>query len=606
MRTVEFTPVLQCLLPRNKKTIAVTFGQSKFIDNDAFAPQNKPKIHSFKTAGYRDLGEKFLKGLPVVLEAISDQLIDDFNKSGTTKPKPVIIGVDTTGFSAAGQLIAASHFLAKGFDVYAEQIVIPTPILTYYAKNWQQLGREKVAAGALIFTAGHNSWNYGGVHFLTPEGKTAPTSLTQKFEALQAKPLNLSIDRQKLGLPPALFKGFPQGAAVYTDNVKKLIDFDKIKHAKIALAFDSMYGAATGDFSAILLHTGLFDRTVILRQNWQQPWKGFPELPNGPDPISKNLGDLKNAVQKLRHPHNLKLGLANNGDGGRFGIIDEHGKFVQPNDVIALVLCNLIKNKRHRGVVVRNQATSHMLDELAQKYRLPLIQTPVGFNHIAEEFTKHEQSNQKVLIGAESSGGLSIYGHIPEKDGMIANLSILELMAYENKPVGELLESLKVSLDKQYVFTEMSIQTDKNDAIISHFNTLFHQGGQFAGLEVDMIKTHSEAEKLKDKFNTQDGIKLYFKDGSWLLARKSGTEPLMRIYFEAIEDRTRAALQKNTEYLQAVDKEKYIRPAALQDKKAALKKSNQIDRAVKVLLTKQFEVPENNIETRVGPNVKDD
>ena len=152
MRTVEFTPVLQCLLPRNKKTIAVTFGQSKFIDNDAFAPQNKPKIHSFKTAGYRDLGEKFLKGLPVVLEAISDQLIDDFNKSGTTKPKPVIIGVDTTGFSAAGQLIAASHFLAKGFDVYAEQIVIPTPILTYYAKNWQQLGREKDVAGGQLFT----------------------------------------------------------------------------------------------------------------------------------------------------------------------------------------------------------------------------------------------------------------------------------------------------------------------------------------------------------------------------------------------------------------------------------------------------------------------
>ena len=313
-------------------------------------------------------------------------------------------------------------------------------------------------------------------------------------------------------------------------------------------------------------------RVTGIRQNWRSPEKGFKEIPNGPDPTAKNLKNLKTAVSHLNHPSNLKVGLANDGDADRFGVIDEKGNFIQPNDVIALVLYHLIKNKKREGVVVRSQATSHLLDEIAKRYCFPVKQTPVGYKYIAEVFKESDHTSQKVIIGGESSGGLSIYGHIPEKDGIIANLSILELMAYENKPIGEILKSLRSNLAQKYLFTEMGIKTEKKDAIAEHFTTLFNKGGQFAGLEVDVQKSHAEAKNLKDKFHTQDGTKLYFKDGSWLLVRKSGTEPMARIYFEAIDSNQAAAEDK----------------------------SKKLDAAVKQLLTEQFKVPAKQIETKIS------
>ena len=230
-----------------------------------------------------------------------------------------------------------------------------------------------------------------------------------------------------------------------------------------------------------------------------------------PDPKPKYLKDL---IEKVKNSENT-IGLANDGDADRFGVINENGEYVSPNEIIAILLMHLKKNKGYEGSLVKTVGASLLLDKVAEKLGVEVIETAVGFKHVGEAMRKYNP-----VIGGEESGGLSIQGHIPEKDGILANLLILEAMAYENKSLVKLQEDL-------YAFAGCKFYNDRVDKKLNNTE------------EIKPLLEKFKAQKTIGKYNiirtdTKDGVKIYLDDNSsWILVRPSGTEPLLRIYFES-------------------------------------------------------------------------
>jgi phosphomannomutase len=229
-----------------------------------------------------------------------------------------------------------------------------------------------------------------------------------------------------------------------------------------------------------------------------------------PEPKGEQLMQLVEAVKQ----DNADLGLATDGDSDRFGIVDEQGNVLTPNTVLLLLARHLIKNKGKTGAIVRTVATTHLLDNFALKYGLPIYETPVGFKYIGEKMRETE-----VLIGGEESGGLSIIGHIPEKDGILADMLVAEVIAYEGKPLSQLVEEAIAEADGPLYNKRLDLHlSDAHKiAILDYFTK--NPPSDIAGIKVKEI-------------DRKDGIKLYLEDGSWVLLRPSGTEPLMRVYME--------------------------------------------------------------------------
>ena len=230
-----------------------------------------------------------------------------------------------------------------------------------------------------------------------------------------------------------------------------------------------------------------------------------------PEPKPKYLKEL---IEKVKSTPN-SVGFANDGDSDRFGVINENGEYVSPNEIISILLIHLKKHKNYKGSLVKTVGASLLLNKVAEKLGVEVIETAVGFKHVGEAMRKFNP-----IIGGEESGGLSIQGHIPEKDGILANLLILEAMAYENKSLVELQKDL-------YNFVGCKFYNDRIDKRLENVDEIKPV------LEEYKNKTAIGDFKVKS-IDTKDGVKLYFDDNtSWVLVRPSGTEPLLRIYFES-------------------------------------------------------------------------
>ena len=278
--------------------------------------------------------------------------------------------------------------------------------------------------------------------------------------------------------------------------------FEKIKKAKIDIIFDGLYSATIGYFDKILKAHGIKFKSLHMKHD--------PNFGGGmPEPKPQYMQEL---IEMIKSKH-CYVGFANDGDGDRYGVIDEKGNYVTPNEIMAILLLHLTKNKGLKGSLVKTVGGSTLLDLMAQKTNTELVETAVGFKHVGEAMRKFNP-----IIAGEDSGGLSIQGHIPEKDGILANLLILEAMAYEHKTLVQLQEDLYKFIGSKFY----------NDRIDSKLDTQ------------EQVKEKLEkAENLKElgehkvvRINKIDGVKLYFDDGSWILVRPSGTEPLLRIYIE--------------------------------------------------------------------------
>ncbi|MEJ2749994.1 MAG: hypothetical protein P8183_19120 [Anaerolineae bacterium] len=301
----------------------------------------------------------------------------------------------------------------------------------------------------------------------------------------------------------------------YYEHLSTLIDLDCISGGELRIVADGMYGAGRGIFGEILARGRTHIHNIRHEMN-----PGFGGI--HPEPIGRYLGLLSSTIQA----GHWDAGLATDGDADRIGAVDKNGDFVDPHRIFALVLHYLLEKRGWRGKVVRTVSTTRMVDRIAQSYDLPVIETPVGFNHIADHMLTDD-----VVMGGEESGGMSTKGHIPEGDGILMGLLLLEVMAYHDLPLHELVNNLLAEYGPaQYARTD--IKLTKPVAKQKMVNFLLNSAP-------DKI-----ANVVVEDVQTTDGVKYYLADGSWLLIRPSGTEPVLRVYAEAPNDERVTALLK--------------------------------------------------------------
>ena len=438
----------------------------------------------FGTDGWRAVvGKDFnSENVERVTKAIGKYVFDDFGLH-----KQIIIGFDPRNKAEEFALQTANQLAGYGFNILLSDKVLPTPILAYSAKH--------LNACAVMFTASHNPPEYLGIKFIPDYAGPATSQITDELM------INLYMPFHEVGKGTVQRYNFKPD---YFKHIEKIIDFEKIKKLDKNIIFDGLYAASIGYFDKLLDIHGIKYESLHM----------FHDVNFGggmPEPKPKYLKEL---IEKVKQTPN-SVGFANDGDSDRFGVINENGEYVSPNEIIAILLIHLIKNKGFKGSLVKTVGASSLLNEVAEKLNVEVIETAVGFKHVGEAMRKYNP-----IIGGEESGGLSIQGHIPEKDGILANLLILEVMAFENKSLVELQRSL-------YDFVGCKFYNDRIDKRLENFDEISKI------LEEYKNKNSVGDFKVKD-INTKDGVKLYFDDGkSWMLVRPSGTEPLLRIYFES-------------------------------------------------------------------------
>lgn len=503
------------------------------------------QVYKFGTSGYRDNTDIGFSEAVVtqIAHAMTDYLIGEMEKSG--KAKPLLIGGDVREKTRRFMPIVARLVQERGVDVFMAEEPLPSPVLAYAAKFFTELGvseRYNETAGAILMTASHNPWDYGGFNYLTPDAAVVPTHISRQFEAYQQNPANKTLDRKAFGLNDEATIRKIDPYAIYKKHLKDgmKIDFAKIAQSGLKVFYDPLYAVGGTYFPRMLQEEGIPEVTIHADQR-PADYTGYPE------PSRKNLKELAELV--AQDGSTLKVGFSNDGDADRFGVLDENGAFVKADDVLALVLYHLINNRKQSGVVLRSQATSHILDRLAAKAGLQVVQTPVGYKYTAEEFIEREEKGETpVLIGGESSAGLSVLGHIPEKDGILANLLVAELIATENLPLSRILDKVKNSVDSHYTNTELGVTTDTNeqkDEVLHHFQQRVTQGGTIAEWTIDTAKSTESVRNLEGRYGVKDGAKLFLDDESWILIRASGTEPLVRVYVETTGQTPEESRRKN-------------------------------------------------------------
>jgi len=404
----------------------------------------------------------------------------------------VLVGRDPRFLGETFVAEAAKVLAAHGVTPVVIPEAAPTPAISYAI-------RQRKASGGINFTASHNPPEYNGIKFSTPDGAPALPDVTKQIEA-EIRSLGEEV------VPPAPEpKEKFEEIDVKPDYLKRLgelVDFAAIKKSGIKIVFDPFWGAARGYSCHILREHGVEVATV---HDFRDVLFGG----HAPEPDDHLLGACKSKMKET----GAALGIATDGDADRFGIVDRDGTFIQPNYVIALLFDYLVQTRGWRNGVAKSVATTNLINALAEEQKIPLYETPVGFKFIGELINQ-----DKIVIGGEESAGLTIRGHVPEKDGVIAGLLVAEMVAARGKSLGKLLQALSTRVGEFYPRRE-------NLRLTHEVKEKF----------VEKVKT--DPAKLGDRAVTQvvrtDGLKLILEDGSWVCYRLSGTEPVVRVYSEA-------------------------------------------------------------------------
>jgi len=462
-------------------------------------------IH-FGTDGWRAvISDTFtFHNLRMVAQAIADAVSSgSWNNGAPLRGNPdqreLVVGYDTRFLSDRYAIDVARVLAANGYTVHLAQSDAPTPAISF---NVRHLG----ATAGVMITASHNAPRYNGVKLKASYGGSALSEQCRRVEVYlndneqRARGPNL-VDYDQARLLGLIQRFNPIPA--YYDHLRKLIDFDAIAENPQRVVVDSMYGSGRGVIKGLLQGTGCEVQEIRAEMN-----PGFGGV--HPEPIVQYLGALAGAIST----HMGNFGLATDGDADRIGAMDERGNFVDPHKIMALAMAHLVEKRGWRGPVVRTVSTTRMIDRLAAKYDLPVYETPVGFNHIADYMLKED-----VLIGGEESGGISFRGHIPEGDGILMGLLLIEIVSVTGASLVELVEDLLQKIGPAY-YQRKDLRL--NRPVSRERMTQFL---------IDNAPKCIAGEQVRH-ISTIDGVKYTLADDSWLLIRPSGTEPVLRVYSE--------------------------------------------------------------------------
>ena len=451
--------------------------------------QSNTKIE-FGTDGWRAVigGDYTFENLKIVSQAVADYL-----GSG----KKLAVGYDTRFMSERFAEVVSGVFRNNGIEVILSDRAIPTPALSFAVKN-RHLGL------GIMITASHNPPEYNGFKIKISSGGAAPPEVTGDIE-------------RRLGKTPIKETGGISGRIKkedltrdYIKFIRAYLDLKKAAKKRFKILVDVMYGSGDSFMLEILKGTNI--KLEFIHQTINPSFGGI-----GPEPIEKNLQELKLRVKKEK----FDLGIALDGDADRIAAVAPGGIFIHPQKILGLLALHLHQDRGFRGGIVKTIAGTTMIDHITQFLKAKLYETPVGFKYIS-----NLMETQDILVGGEEAGGMGGKGYIPERDGTMAGLLLLEMMVYRNKDILEILNETEKQFGRYYYLREdlhldTRIEPKKENL-----------PGELLGQKVTQVKDY-------------DGIKLIFQDESWLMFRASGTEPIMRIYAEA---RSLARAKKLLEY----------------------------------------------------------
>lgn len=460
----------------------------------------------FGTDGWRAIIAKefTFDNVSFVVQAIANYL----ETRWPDKTRPVVIGYDVRFLAEEFALHAADILNKNGWAVLMTEKYVPTPVTAYAAMEWD-------SAGALMFTASHNPPEYMGIKFIPEYAGPATPDITdaivENVNKLSNDPnFNIQGDGKR---NITRFDPFER----YTAFISQQIQFDKIKAANIKWLYDPMHGCGSGYVDKLLKEkTGT--APDMLHANLDARFGGHL-----PEPKDEFLGELMAEMAKGHYT----VGIANDGDADRFGVVDETGHYFGSDQIIPMLARYLYHQRGYRGNLVRTVATSRFLDALAKKWGVTVFETKVGFKHTGEIMRR-----EPIIIGGEESGGMSILNHIPEKDGVIAISLILEMIAVEGKPISEIFKETQAEAELYLTNISKNLYlADEHKAGLMAFMHGFKVGDTFAG-------------RIIKEINPMDGVKFIFDEYEWVLVRPSGTEPILRLYGESTDSTVPPAYDK--------------------------------------------------------------
>lgn len=456
----------------------------------------------FGTGGWRDIiGENFTFDN---VRRFSQGVSNKIKQEGKEK-QGVVIGFDNRFMAEEFAKASAEVFAANHIQVYLLKPSVPTPLVNYATKQ------EKTAVG-LTFTASHNPYIYNGIKYVSEGGNPAPVEMTDELEET-INAIELS-DVNKLHYKEALTSGFIERINYnnqFIDFVESQLEMDQLKAAGLSVLYDPMYG--TGINAIFTLLVDIRAEVEIIHDKIDPLFGGRVPAPTE-DTLWRLMAMMKEG--------NYDMGIATDGDGDRIAVVDETGDYVDANEILIILYYYLMEYKKDRGHVIRNISTTHLLDEIANHYGYTCFEKPVGFKHIAEGIVE-----ENAVLGGESSGGITIRGHLLEKDAVLSAGLLLEMLAHTGKTLKEIRKEITDKFGKRF-YKEYNYEYDPQD--IEKINTIIKT--------INPEKIYDQAPLIS--YKDYDGFKWEWQDGSWCLVRFSGTEPVLRITAEAKDEKTTA------------------------------------------------------------------
>jgi len=441
-------------------------------------PEDAARGIKFGTDGWRAIiaDTYTFKNVRIVTQAVAEYL---------GQGKKVAVGYDTRFMSEHFAKIAAEVLSNNGIEVVLSDRHISTPILSFTVKS------GKFDLGIMI-TASHNPAEYNGFKIKDRSGGSAGPEITERIESLLGK---VAVKETSASTSKIRKEDLASG---YTKFISSYVDLKRIKNKRFKVLVDAMYGAGDSFIARILKGTSI--RLEFMRNTINPSFGGIR-----PEPVEEHLEELKMRVKKER----FDLGIALDGDADRIAAVAPGGKFIHPQKILGLLALHLNQDRHWSGGIVKTIAGTTMIDNIAKFLGIKLYETPVGFKYISSLM---ETNN--IVAGGEEAGGIGVKGYIPERDGTVAGLLLLEMMAYRNKHILRILDEAEKQFGRYYYLREdlevkQHIELRKEDLP----NVLLDK-------KVIMVKDY-------------DGIKLICEDDSWLMLRSSGTEPIVRIYAES-------------------------------------------------------------------------
>ena len=460
----------------------------------------------FGTDGWRGvISDNFtFKNVAVVGQAISDWVKKDLKPIGGCKR--VAVAYDTR-FLGREYAEIISRILAKNnIKVYSSDRPIPTPALSY------GVVQIKGVAGIMV-TASHNPAKFNGIKIKTSQGGGAPTDVTKRIEKyLEKTPVRTMDFDQAKNEKKIMVHDFN---AAYLRFMKSYIDLTRIKKARFKVVQDVMHGSGGRLLEEVLKGGSI--RLSLMRSEINPYFNG-----GKPEPVVEYLGDILKKVKKEKYD----LGLVLDGDADRIAAVAPGGEFISPQRILGLIILHLVRNRGRTGGVVKTTCGTVLIDNIAKKLGLKLYETPVGFKYISDLMV-----TERIVAGGEEAGGIGVQDYIPERDGTLAGLLLLEMMVYERKNIKQLLYDMEKEFGRYYY--------ERSDLDL--------KGRRFDEKRMKAIK--KLLGKKVVRMTDFDGVKLICEDNSWLMLRPSGTEPLVRAYSEAKSLKKAKALIKIGEAL---------------------------------------------------------